>query len=84
MRSQTAIGAHSVSMAAAACELAERVFGQLEDVRTLFIGAGEMIELCATHFAVTPAQHGGINRAPSRRAETLAGRFSARTMKLAD
>ena len=51
MRSQTAIGAQSVSMAAAAVRLAERVFGDLGRARTLFIGAGEMIELCATHFA---------------------------------
>src|SRR3546814_16689580 len=51
VRSQTAIGAHSVSMAAAAVRLAERVFGDLSQSNVLFIGAGEMIELCATHFA---------------------------------
>ncbi|HLR78526.1 MAG TPA: glutamyl-tRNA reductase, partial [Burkholderiaceae bacterium] len=46
VRSQTAIGAHSVSMAAAAVKLAERVFGDLAETNVLFIGAGEMIELC--------------------------------------
>ncbi|HBT33542.1 MAG TPA: glutamyl-tRNA reductase, partial [Pusillimonas sp.] len=39
VRSQTAIGAHSVSMAAAAVRLAERVFGDISDTRVLFIGA---------------------------------------------
>src|SRR5690625_4456292 len=46
VRTQTAIGAHSVSMAAAAVRLAERVFGDLANTNVLFIGAGEMIELC--------------------------------------
>ncbi|KAG1533489.1 hypothetical protein G6F50_015863 [Rhizopus delemar] len=35
VRSQTAIGAQSVSMAAAAVRLAERVFGNLDQARTL-------------------------------------------------
>jgi glutamyl-tRNA reductase len=51
VRSTTAIGTHSVSMAAAAVRLAERVLGDLSQSSILFIGAGEMIELCATHFA---------------------------------
>jgi glutamyl-tRNA reductase len=51
VRSQTAIGSQSVSLASAAVRLAERVFGDLKETRILFIGAGEMIELCATHFA---------------------------------
>src|SRR3546814_19167687 len=44
VRSQTAIGAHSVSMAAAAVRLAERVFGDLSQANVLFIGAGESSE----------------------------------------
>ncbi|OXC88942.1 hypothetical protein BMR85_023920 [Achromobacter sp. KAs 3-5] len=45
VRSQTAIGAESVSMAAAAVRLAERVFGNLDQARTLFIGAGQRAAL---------------------------------------
>ncbi len=84
VRSQTAIGAHSVSMAAAAVRLAERVFGDISETRVLFIGAGEMIELCATHFAaLNPAQMTVANRTVER-AETLASRFMARTLKLSE
>ncbi|PLC54686.1 glutamyl-tRNA reductase [Pollutimonas nitritireducens] len=84
VRSQTAIGAHSVSMAAAAVRLAERVFGDLSKASVLFIGAGEMIELCATHFAaLNPAQMVVANRTLER-AEGLASRFVAKTMMLAD
>jgi len=84
VRSQTAIGAHSVSMAAAAVRLAERVFGDLSQANVLFIGAGEMIELCATHFAaLTPKQLMVANRTLER-GEQLASRFMAKTMKLSD
>jgi len=84
VRSTTAIGAQSVSMAAAAVRLAERVFGDLKQSRVLFIGAGEMIELCATHFAARePAALVVANRT-AERAELLANRFAASTMKLSD
>jgi glutamyl-tRNA reductase len=84
VRSQTAIGAESVSMAAAAVRLAERVFGNMSEARTLFIGAGEMIELCATHFAAQKPRDMVVANRTAERAETLAGRFGAGTMKLAD
>ena len=84
VRSTTAIGAQSVSLAAAAVRLSERVFGDLRDARLLFIGAGEMIELCATHYAAKqPAAMVVANRTIER-AESLAGRFSASTMRLGD
>ena len=51
VRTTTEIGAQSVSMAAAAMRLAQRIFENISSQRVLFIGAGEMIELCATHFA---------------------------------
>ena len=46
VRTATAIGANSVSLAAAAVRLALRLFGSLQDEKVLFVGAGEMIELC--------------------------------------
>ena len=51
MRTATEIGAHSISMAAAAVRLAGQLFEDLRETRVLFVGAGEMIELAATHFA---------------------------------
>ncbi len=84
VRSQTAIGAHSVSMAAASVKLAQRVFGDLSDTNILFIGAGEMIELCATHFSAARPRHMTVANRTIERAETLAGRMSASTLKLAD
>src|SRR5690625_367915 len=84
VRTQTAIGAHSVSMAAAAVRLAERVFGDLQQTNVLFIGAGEMIELCAAHFATKKPKKMVVANRTRERAELLASRFHANTMRLAD
>src|SRR6476646_7302370 len=82
VRSTTQVGAHSVSMAAAAVKLAGRIFPSLQDRKLLLIGAGEMIELCATHFAAQgPARITVANRTLER-AEKLAHRFGARSMEL--
>src|SRR5262249_21344607 len=82
VRTTTRIGAQSVSMAAAAVRLAARIFPSLREQNVLFIGAGEMIELCATHFAAqAPARIAVANRTLER-AERLAHRFNGRALEL--
>ncbi|MCX7961744.1 MAG: glutamyl-tRNA reductase [Burkholderiales bacterium] len=82
VRSTTQIGAASVSMAAAAVKLAAQIFPTLADRSVLFIGAGEMIELCATHFAAqSPARLTVANRTLER-GQALARRFNARAIEL--
>lgn len=51
VRGSTQIGTHSVSMAGASVRLVQRIFGDINKCNVLFIGAGEMIGLCANHFA---------------------------------
>ena len=84
VRSSTEIGAHSISMAAAAVRLASNLFEDLGRTRVLFIGAGEMIELAATHFAARQPQAIAIANRTLERGEKLAGRFGAQVMRLAD
>ncbi len=84
VRSSTAIGEQSVSLAAAAVRLAERVFGNLSNTKVLFIGAGEMIELCATHFAAKQPKMMTVANRTLERADLLATRFDAASMRLAD
>jgi glutamyl-tRNA reductase len=82
VRSTTQLGAASVSMAAAAVKLAARIFPSLREQSVLFIGAGEMIELCATHFAAqAPARISVANRTIER-AGKLAARFNGRAIEL--
>lgn len=84
VRTSTEIGAHSISMAAAAVRLAGQLFEDLGKVKVLFVGAGEMIELCATHFAAKNPQSIAIANRTLDRGEKLAARFGAEVMRLAD
>jgi len=84
VRSATEIGAHSISMAAAAVRLAGQLFEDLTKIRVLFVGAGEMIELCATHFAAKQPAHITVANRTLERGEKLAAHFGASTMRLAD
>jgi len=82
VRTNTRVGVASVSMAAAAVKLAARIFPSLKDQRVLLIGAGEMIDLCATHFAAqAPARLAVANRTIER-AERLASRFNGQPLEL--
>ncbi len=84
VRSSTEIGAHSISMAAASVRLAGQLFEDLAKIKILFVGAGEMIDLAATHFAAkNPALMVIANRTMER-GESLAQKFGAQTMPLAD
>jgi glutamyl-tRNA reductase len=82
VRSTTQVGASSVSMAAAAVKLAARIFPSLAEQKVLFIGAGEMIELCATHFAAQAPERITVANRTLERAQALAHRFNARAIEL--
>lgn len=84
VRTSTEIGAHSISMAAAAVRLAGQLFEDLGQVKVLFVGAGEMIELAATHFAARNPKAIAIANRTLERGEKLAGRFGGETLRLAD
>lgn len=84
VRSSTEIGAHSISMAAAAVRLAGQLFEDLSEVKILFVGAGEMIELCATHFAAKSPKSITIANRTLANGEALAAQFGAEVMRLAD
>ena len=84
VRTATEIGAHTVSMSAAAVRLANRLFGELHDLNVLFVGAGEMIELCAAHFNGQDPRSMTIANRSIERGQALAARFNAKSMKLAD
>lgn len=49
VRTETKISSSAVSVSSVAVELAQRIFGTLEDRVVFLIGAGEMIELAARH-----------------------------------
>ncbi len=73
----TGIGRGSVSVAGAAADLVERVFGKLDRAKAVIIGAGETAELVMTHLRGRGVQRMLVlNRSPDR-ARELAARFEA-------
>ena len=82
VRSSTEIGAHSISMAAAAVRLAGQLFEDLAQTKVLFVGAGEMVELCATHFAAKHPKALAIANRTLERGEKLAQQFGGEVMRL--
>jgi glutamyl-tRNA reductase len=84
VRTSTDIGAHSVSMAAAAVRLAGELFEDLREQCVLFVGAGEMIELVATHFAAREPKHMALANRTLERGEMLAARFGGEALRLAE
>src|SRR5687767_2613839 len=84
VRTATEIGAHSISMAAAAVRLAGQLFEDLHQTRVLFVGAGEMIDLAATHFAAKNPKGIAIANRTLERGEKLASRFGGEVLRLAD
>ena len=82
VRTETAIGSQSISMAAAALKLAQNVFGDIGKTKLLLIGVGEMVELAATYFvALAPREIVVANRTAAR-GEAFAERFTATAIAL--
>jgi glutamyl-tRNA reductase len=84
VRTHTDIGSASISMAAAAVKLAQRIFPSLSEQRLLLIGAGEMIELAATHFAAQRPKSITVANRTLERGEKLAHRFGAEAITLTE
>ena len=82
VRTQTDIGSASISMAAASVKLAERLFPSIGEQRLLLIGAGEMIDLTATHFAARHPKSITIANRTLERGKELAARFNAEAITL--
>jgi glutamyl-tRNA reductase len=84
VRTSTEVGAHSISMAAASVRLASQLFEDLRELRVLLVGAGEMIELVATHFAARQPRGMAVANRTLERGEKLAARFGAQALRLTD
>ena len=84
VRTNTDIGGSSISMAAATVKLAQRIFGDLCEQKILFIGAGEMITLCANHFAAQKPKSMTVANRTKERGLELAEKIHAEAILLND
>lgn len=77
VRTNTRIGANSVSVAAAAVNLARTVFERLEERTALLVGAGETIALAARHLFANGVRRMIFANRSLENAEALALEFNA-------
>jgi glutamyl-tRNA reductase len=84
VRSETRIGANAVSLAGATVSLARRVYSDLSARTALMIGAGEMNELTARHFASAGVKRLVIANRTVLRAQTLAAELKGYAVGLDD
>ena len=84
VRTETRIGAHTVSVAFTAVRLAEQVFADLRQACVLLIGAGDTIELAARHLADKKVRRLIVANRTLESAQDLAGRYGGYAIALAD
>ena len=84
VRTDTRIGAHTVSVAFTAVRLAEQVFTDLRQACVLLIGAGDTIELAARHLVDKHASRLIVANRTLENAQELASRYGGYAIALAD
>ena len=81
VRTETAVGSSSVSVASVAVELAGKIFGSLEGKQVCLIGAGKMSELAARHLLGKGAGPMFVANRTYERAKVLASSFGGRAVR---
>jgi glutamyl-tRNA reductase len=80
VRTETAIGSNSVSIASVAVELARKIFGSLQGRTIFLVGAGKMSELAARHLVQQGAGSILVTNRTEERARQLAEPFQGRVV----
>src|SRR5467141_597343 len=80
VRTETAVGSSSVSIASVAVELAKKIFGNLHGKNVFLVGAGKMSELAARHLLVHGAESIFVANRTYDRAQQLAARFDGQAI----
>lgn len=84
VRSETPIGQNPVTLPFASLRLARQIYGSLDRLRVLMIGAGAMIEECAVHYRDNGIETLSIANRSVGRAQELAGKLQADAHTLED
>jgi glutamyl-tRNA reductase len=84
VRTETAVGSSSVSIASVAVELAKKIFGSLEGKTVFIVGAGKMSELAARHLMAHGCASIFVSNRTYERAVGLAQRFNGQAIKFDD
>ena len=82
VRTDTEIGSNPVSVAFAAVNLSKQIFGNLDELHALLIGAGETIELVSRHLQSQQIGSMTIANRSIERARTLADQIGADAVQI--
>jgi glutamyl-tRNA reductase len=80
VRTETAVGSSSVSVASVAVELAKKIFGSLNGKHVYLVGAGKMSELAARHLMAHGAASIFVANRTYERAVRLAEKFGGQAI----
>ena len=81
VRTETAVGSSSVSIASVAVELAKKIFGNLQGKQVYLVGAGKMSELAARHLLAHGAASIFVANRTYDRAIRLAQKFDGQAIE---
>src|SRR5215475_12252246 len=81
VRTETAVGSSSVSVASVAVELAKKIFGSLQGKSVYLVGAGKMSELAARHLLAHGAASIFVANRTYDRAIRLAHKFNGQAIE---
>jgi glutamyl-tRNA reductase len=81
VRTETAVGSSSVSVASVAVELAKKIFGSLKGKHVCLVGAGKMSELAARHLQAHGAESIFVANRTYERAQSLAAKFGGEAIR---
>jgi glutamyl-tRNA reductase len=84
VRTETAVGSSSVSIASVAVELAKKIFGSLQGKNVFIVGAGKMSELAARHLMAHGCASIFVSNRTYDRAVGLAQKFNGQAIKFDD
>src|SRR3984957_4242291 len=84
VRTETAVGSSSVSIASVAVELAKKIFGTLQGKNVFIVGAGKMSELAARHLIAHGCASIFVSNRTYDRAIGLAEKFNGQAIKFDD
>ena len=84
VRTETAVGTSSVSIASVAVELAKKIFGTLQGKNVFIVGAGKMSELAARHLMAHGCASIFVANRTYDRAIGLAQKFNGQAIKFED
>src|SRR5579871_1254808 len=84
VRTETAVGSSSVSIASVAVELAKKIFGSLHGKHVYLVGAGKMSELAARHLQAHGAASIFVANRTYERAVQLAAKFNGEAIHFSE